>query len=64
MIDTVHKDIHKYYLSQIATLTVPFDYDHRQVIGEKEILFYIRCHDGVKIIYIHPTSVYPCYLEE
>ncbi len=50
-----------YYLSQLSVLEIPYGYDHRKAIGDKEILFYINCRDGVKIIYVNPDCLFPTY---
>lgn len=53
-----------YYVSQIAGLTVPHGYDHSGITSDKEILFYINCIDGLKIIYADPNCIYPSYEHE
>jgi hypothetical protein len=54
----------QFHLSQVATVSIPYGFDHTQLIGDKEILYYINCRDGVKIIYVDPNCVYRCYEDD
>lgn len=50
-----------YHLSQMSTLTIPYGYDHTKIIGDKEVLFYINCRDGVMIIYAQVDCLFISY---
>jgi len=54
-----HQEI--YYVSQLSSITIPYGYDHKKVIGNKEVLFYVNCKDGVMILYVEVDCIYVSY---
>lgn len=61
MIETQVQNFPDYYLSEISSFAVPFDYDYSSIVKDREVLFVLRCKDGIEVVYRDKTISYKSY---
>lgn len=64
MIEPTELHLPNYYISQVVSMTVPYEYNYSKLVKDNEILFILNCADGIKVIYISPSFTKRCHEEE